>query len=153
MRSLFSAKWLTFYGATIAFVVALFSITTNYGEANLKAQPKISGRYKIIATDLPGCLKAKTLALSIEQSGIYLNGSLLESTHSTREQTAARKRPSLTGIFRQPNLELSGRAAQIQGCENFAIALSSTIAQSTLKGKLSLNNTTVDFVAQREKEQ
>jgi len=150
MKSLFNAKWLTFYGATIAFVVALFSIATNYGETHLKAQPKISGRYKMIATNLPGCLKAKTLVLAIEQSGIYLNGSLLESTHSTREQTAARKRPSLTGLFRQPNLELSGTATQIQGCENSAIVLESALAKDTLKGKLKLNNTAVNFTAQRE---
>lgn len=150
MKSLFSAKWLMFYGGTIAFVIALFSIATNYGEANLKAQPKISGRYKISATDLPGCLKSKTLILSIEQSGIYLNGSLLESDHSTQEQTASRKKPSLTGTFRQSDLELSGSAAQIQGCENSAIVLSSTIAQNTLNGRLSLNNAAVNFVAQRK---
>ncbi len=150
MKSLFNAKWLTFYGTTIAFVVALFSIATSYGESNLKAQPKISGRYKITAADLSGCLQAKTLVLSIEQSGIYLNGSLLESSHSTQEQTAARKRPSLTGVFRQPNLELSGTAAQIRGCGNSAIVLESTIAQNTMKGKFSLNDTGANFVAQRE---
>lgn len=153
MKSLFSTRWLAFYGTTIAFVVALFSIATNYGESNLKAQPKISGRYKITAADLPGCLESKTLVLSIEQSGIYLNGSLLESSHSTQAQTAVRKRSSLTGVFRQPNLELSGTAAQIPGCKNSAIVLESTIAQDTLKGKLSLNNTAASFVAQREKEQ
>ncbi|MBW4526975.1 MAG: hypothetical protein KME18_17600 [Phormidium tanganyikae FI6-MK23] len=150
MKSLFSAKWLMFYGSTIAFVIALFSIATNYGEANLKAQPKISGRYKITAKDLPGCLKSKTLILSIEQSGIYLNGSLLESTHSTQEQTALRKKPSLTGTFRQQNLELSGNAAQIQGCESDTIAIQSAIVQNTLNGELSLNNTAVNFVAQPE---
>jgi len=150
MKSLFNAKWLTFYGVTIAFVVALFSVATNYGETNLKAQPKITGRYKVIAENLPGCLKAKTLILSIEQSGIYLNGSLLESDHSTQEQTAAKKKPSLMGLFQQQNLELSGNITQIQGCENSAIALQSTIVQNTLKGKLSLNDTAVDFVAQRE---
>lgn len=150
MKSLFNAKWLTFYGTTIAFVIALFSIVTNYGEANLKAQPKISGRYKISAAELPGCLKGKYLVLSIEQSGVYLNGSLLEISHSTQEQTASRKKPSLTGKFRQPNLELSGTLRQIQGCENSAIAIQSTIDQSTLKGNLNLDNTTIDFVAKLE---
>lgn len=150
MKSLFSAKWLTFYGSTIAFVIALFSVVTNYGEANLKAEPKISGRYKLSATQLPGCLKGKDLILSIEQSGVYLNGSLLESPHSTQEQTASRKRPSLTGTFRQPNLELAGSLRQIQGCENSAIAIQSTVDQANLKGNLSLNNTTIDFVAKLE---
>ena len=150
MKSLFSAKWLTFYGATIAFVVALFNIATSYGEANLKAQPKISGRYKITTTDLPGCLKSKTLVLSIEQSGIYLNGALLASTHSAQEQAASKRKPSLIGLFQQQNLELSGTASQIQDCGNGAIAVQSTVTQNTLKGKLSLDNTAVDFVAQRE---
>ncbi|GAP95593.1 hypothetical protein [Leptolyngbya sp. NIES-2104] len=150
MKSLFSAKWLTFYGSTIAFVIALFSVVTNYGEANLKAQPKISGRYKISAAELPGCLKGKDLVLSIEQSGVYLNGSLLETSHSTQEQTASRKKPSLMGTFRQPNLELSGTLAQIEGCANSAIALQSTLNQSTLIGKLNFDNTAIDFVANSE---
>lgn len=150
MRSLFSAKWLTFYGSSIAVVIALFSLVTNYGEANLKAQPKISGRYKISATDLPGCLKGKDLILSIDQSGVYLNGSILETSHSTQEQTASRKKPSLTGKFGQPNLELSGTLRQIQGCENSQISIQSTIEQSTLNGKLSIDNTAANFVAQIE---
>lgn len=150
MKSLFSAKWLTFYGSTIAFVIALFSLVTNYGEANLKAQPKISGRYKLSATKLPGCLNGKDLVLSIEQSGVYLNGSLLEISHSTQEQTAAKKKPSLMGTFRQSNLELSGDLAQIQGCENSAIALQSTINQSTLKGRLNFDSAVIDFVATPE---
>ncbi|MBE9009949.1 hypothetical protein IQ250_06985 [Pseudanabaenaceae cyanobacterium LEGE 13415] len=150
MKSLFSAKWLAFYGSTIAFVIALFSVVTNYGEANLKAQPKISGRYKITAAKLPGCLKGKDLVLSIEQSGVYLNGSLLEIPHSTQEQTAAKKKPSLMGKFRQPNLELSGKLAQIQGCENSDISIQSTIDQTNLKGKLNFDNTAVNFSAKSE---
>jgi hypothetical protein len=90
------------------------------------------------------------LILSIDQSGIYLNGSLLEFDHSTQEQTASKKKPSLMGLFQQQNLDLSGNITQIQGCENSTIALQSTIVQNTLKGKLSLNNTAVDFVAQRQ---
>lgn len=150
MKSLFSAKWLMFYGSTIAFVIALFSVVTNYGEANLKAQPKISGRYKILAAELPGCLKGKDLVLSIGQSGVYLNGSLLETSHSTQEQTASKKKPSLMGTFRQSNLELSGTLAQIAGCENSAIALQSTINQSMLIGKLNFENAAIDFVASPE---
>jgi hypothetical protein len=151
MKSLFNAKWLTFYGTTIAFVIALFSIVTNYGEANLTAPTKISGRYKISGKTLPGCLKDKDLILAIGQSGIYLNGSLLESDHSTHEATASRKRPSLTGQFNPPKLELSGTLSQIPDCKNAAIVMKSTIAQNTLNGHLSLNNTSSNFVAQLEK--
>ncbi|BAU14148.1 hypothetical protein LEP3755_46930 [Leptolyngbya sp. NIES-3755] len=150
MKGLFSAKWLTFYGGTIAFVIALFSLVTNYGEANLKAQPKISGRYKLSATDLPGCLRGKDLILSIDQSGVYLNGSILETPHSTQEQTASKKKPSLTGKFRQPNLELSGTLPQIQGCENSQISIQSTIDKTILRGNLSLKDSASRFVAKLE---
>lgn len=150
MKSLFSVKWLTFYGATIAFVVALFSVVTNYGEANLKAPSKISGRYKISSKKLPGCLKGKDLILAIEQSGIYLNGSLLESDHSTHEATASRKKPSLTGQFNPPKIDLSGTLSQIPECQDATISIKSTIAQNTLKGNFSFNNSSINFVAQPE---
>ncbi len=37
MSNHFNLKSLAFYGAAIAFVVVLFSVTTSYGEAHVKA--------------------------------------------------------------------------------------------------------------------
>jgi hypothetical protein len=151
MKSLFNAKWLAFYGTTIVFVIALFSLVTNYGEANLKAPSRISGRYKISAKTLPGCLKGKALILAIEQSGIYLNGSLLGSDPSTQTATTVAKKSSLTGQFNSPTVELSGTLSQIPDCRDSAISIKSTIAENTLKGNLSLDNTPAPFTAQLEK--
>lgn len=148
MKSLFNAKWLTFYGATIVFVVALFSFITSYGEANLKAPSKIAGRYKITAKNLPGCLQGKDLILAIEQSGIYVNGALLASDHSIQEATTARKQSSLLGEFTPPNLALSGTLSQIPECGDARLSIKSTIAENTLKGNLSVNNNAADFIAQ-----
>ncbi|MBD1844670.1 hypothetical protein H6F89_14960 [Cyanobacteria bacterium FACHB-63] len=157
MKNLFNAKWFMFYGGTIAFVIALFSLTTRYGETKLKAPLRISGQYKVTATNLPGCLKSKTLILSIEQSGIYLNGSLLEFSAPTQEQTVSKKKPSLTGVFQQPNLELSGTTTQIAGCEQSTISIQAAIAagstattQPTLKGNLRLEQADAIFAAERQ---
>lgn len=152
MRNFFSVKWMSFYGATMLFVMALFSITTNYGEANLKAPTKISGRYRITAKTLPGCLKSESLVLSIEQSGIYLNGALLEADGEIRTQTAAKKKPSLTGLLEKQNLSLSGNLEHLQSCEqqNPTVSIDGSVAQDVLKGTLKLESQSVLFIAKRE---
>ena len=77
MRSHFNFKSLTFYGVAIGFVLILFNLVTRYGEANLKAPARIDGRYRLSIAQLPDCLKSADPVLTIQQSGIYLNGFLL----------------------------------------------------------------------------
>jgi hypothetical protein len=72
-RSFFSPKLVLFYAGTIAAVVVLFSAVTQYGEANLRAAPKIQGQYRITQSTQT-CLVGR--ALLIEQSGVYVNAIL-----------------------------------------------------------------------------
>jgi hypothetical protein len=146
---------MSFYGVAILFVMALFSVTTNYGEANLKAPMKIAGRYRITAKNLPGCLKSEPLVLSIEQSGIYLSGSLLEADERIQTQTAAKKKPDLTGLWENQNLSLSGDLIHLRSCEpeELTIQIQGSIAKNLLKGTLKLGSETVPFIARREENQ
>lgn len=150
----FNRKSLIFYGSILTFVVTLFNLTASYGEANLKAPEKISGRYRFNAKNLPGCFKAETLILTIEQSGIYLNGSLLSQEDSTHKVTAARKRPQLKGLF-QNQIELSGKPS-LETCQAESVAqlirIQGVIQQSTFKGKLYLPSGEFNLIAQREPE-
>ncbi|OUC16504.1 MAG: hypothetical protein B0A82_01130 [Alkalinema sp. CACIAM 70d] len=68
---------LIFYASAITLVVTLFMIVTRYGEANLKAEKKIAGKYTI-ATSSSKTLNGQVLEL--DQSGIYLNGGLYAAT-------------------------------------------------------------------------
>jgi hypothetical protein len=155
MHDLFTLKELGFYGAAISIVVGLFMVTTNYSEANLKAPTKIAGRYRVDAKEFPGCLKAESLVLSIEQSGIYLSGSLLASEESIQTQTAARKKPSLTGLWEKGTVALSGAPKHLESCaqENAAIEIHGTVVQNLLEGELKVGNERVKFVAQHEEDE
>ncbi|GAX41994.1 hypothetical protein NIES4075_29920 [Tolypothrix sp. NIES-4075] len=104
-------KWksLALYGLTIVAVMVLFKAVTTYGESNLKAASQISDRYRLMFADnLPNCEKLDDMILNIQQSGIYLNGSLLSALNNT-DLTSSHQKPSLTGILRNQQLSLSGK--------------------------------------------
>lgn len=83
-------KTLAFYTTVISSVLLLFKIVTAYGENNLKAPIAISRRYRLTNLEnLPNCQKPDTLMLNIQQSGMFLNGSLL-STTNTKEKSQAK---------------------------------------------------------------
>ncbi len=138
MGSHFNLKSLSFYGGAIAFVVVLFSVVTAYGEANLKAPQKIDGRYQISAPDLPGCLKSDQLVLLVQQSGIYLTGSLLTADTIDTLGKRAAERPSMTGHWDHQQLTLDGTASYLPRCQG-VVKIQGTIAASTLNGTLSLS--------------
>jgi hypothetical protein len=151
MGNHFSLKSLSFYGGAIAFVVVLFSVVTAYGEANLKAAQKIDGRYQIPAQALPGCLKSEQLILLVQQSGVYLTGSLLAAeTFDTLGRRAA-ERPAMTGKWDNQRLTLQGAASYLPQCQG-EVKLQGTIAQQTLTGTLSLSSAPGDipFAAELE---
>jgi hypothetical protein len=154
MGNHFNLKSLGFYAGAITFVVTLFSVVTAYGEANLKAAQKIDGRYQIPAQDLPGCLKSDQLVLLVQQSGIYLTGSLLAAdTIETLGQRAA-ECPSMTGSWEKQRLTLHGEARYLPKCQG-TVKVQGTIAEQTLNGTLSLSSTPGDipFTAQYEASQ
>lgn len=105
----FNLKSLTFYGVAITSVLVLFKTVTVYGENNLKAPPPINGRYRLtLSENLPNCEKSDTLTLNIEQSGIYLNASVLPANANPGTD----EKHSLAGIFRNQQLNLSGKVGK-----------------------------------------
>jgi hypothetical protein len=160
MSSHFNLKSLVFYGSAIGAVVILFSVVTAYGEAQLKAPIQIKGRYQIAAQDLPGCLKSKQLLLMIEQSGIYLNGSLLPGDAAEKLVKKAEERPSLTGRWSNQQLVLNGPLSQLPNCQS-EVNIQGTIEgtpqagkldQATLNGTIRLSSepTAASFTAKQE---
>jgi hypothetical protein len=146
----FSLKSLTFYGVAIGSVVTLFSLTTAYGEANLRPSTKIAGRYRLHAQTLPGCLKTEALVLTVQQSGIYLNATLAEP--GATPAPSAKLKPSLHGFWRSQQLTLAGRPTALKACQPTAteVQIQGTIAQKLLKGTIGLGTAApADFTAER----
>lgn len=152
----FNLKSLAFYGGAIGAVVALFSFSTAYGEANLKAPTKLNGRYRIAAQALPGCLKTEALILTIEQSGVYLSGSLLNADETDKTLTASKKQSSLTGMFDREQLTLSGVPSHLDACLKIAqipeVLVQGAVTEGTITGKIRLGSgsASVNFVGKRE---
>ncbi|MEH2055865.1 MAG: hypothetical protein V7K97_06795 [Nostoc sp.] len=105
----FNFKSLAFYGVAIISVLVLFKTVSVYGENNLKAPPAVNGRYRLtLAENLPNCEKSDTLTLNIEQSGIYLNASVLPANANADTD----EKHSLAGIFKNQQLNLSGKVGR-----------------------------------------
>lgn len=154
----FNFKSLAFYGTAIGSVVILFKIVTVYGQ-NLKAPFPIDGRYRITTQNLPKCLQSDDLILNIQQSGIYLNGSLLaisknaEMPSASTSETRLEEKPSLVGRWTNQQLTLSGPVTNLSSCNNkLNLTIQASVNRETLSGQMTLNSTTqpVQFTAQRE---
>ncbi|MHC5599748.1 MAG: hypothetical protein ACYTXC_28090 [Nostoc sp.] len=105
----FNFKSLAFYGVAIISVLVLFKTVSAYGEKNLKAPPIVNGRYRLtLAENLPNCEKSDTLTLNIEQSGIYLNASVLPANANADTD----EKHSLAGILKNQQLNLSGKVGR-----------------------------------------
>ncbi len=150
----FNVKTIIFYGAMIGSVIVLFKAVTAYGETNLKAPPPIDGSYRINSDNLPGCLKNETLTLVINQSGIYLGGSLLPVNQNGELEIAADEKPSLDGRWQTNRLSLSGKMPHLTRCPSSQkVNIEGIIKDNILTGKISVNseNQEVNFSAKREK--
>lgn len=151
MKGHFSPKSLIFYGCAIGSVTLLFSLASAYGEANLKAPDRIDGRYPLSVSSLPKCLQAESLILNVQQSGVFLTGSLLPNSASERMVQMARDRPSLIGNWRNPQLTLEGNVKYLPNCEG-KISLQGIVDQDGLKGAFRLGSEPgkTSFSAKRE---
>lgn len=158
MIGFLNLRSLAFYGSAIAGVVVLFSVTTSYGEAHLKAPEKIDGRYRIESSNLPDCFNAKPLILVVQQSGVYLTGSLLPEDAAEAVVTTATERPLLTGQWDNHQLTLQGAVNGLPNCPN-PIQIEGTIAAPVAQGKdaprslngvLKLKSAAVNFTAQQD---
>ncbi len=147
----FKPKSLIFYAVAIGSVLLLFNRVTAYGNSNLQAPQNIKGTYPIKAQNLPECLGADSLALKLEQSGIYLVGSLMKS--QTETGTSAEEKLPLTGEWQGGNLSLSGSITEQSCPEDTQVAIAGSINQETLNGQLIFNaDPPIEFTAQRQTE-
>lgn len=159
----FKFKSLVFYSATIGGVVILFNGVTAYGENQLKAPPPIGGSYQISTQNLPICLKPDRLVLTIQQSGIYLFGSLLSAKTEGKTASAAEEKPSLTGRMSNQQLILEGLVPGIANCNpslqqattsvgSISVKIQGVVKGETLIGQITLSSIpkAVEFTSQRE---
>lgn len=155
MSSHFSLKSLAFYGLAITSVLTLFSLTTAYGDANLKAPHKIDGRYAINTQLGLSCLAGKPMVLMLQQSGIYLTGSLLLPDAPEQTVEMAAERPTLTGRWDDVKIRMDGSLAYIPGCQEEQVTLEGSIAQEVLNGTMRFSSTATSpkFTAQRQAKQ
>jgi hypothetical protein len=169
MKIQFSRKVVLFYAGTLGAVVLLFQQVTQYGETHLQAPPNLNGRY-VSVDRLPGCPIATRLALDIQQSGIYLSGSLrLLNPQTATEKTApvtGEEKPSLHGLWQSEQLMLSGSTPAFADCQTSTDSTTSSPTSSTvpvniegslrsepasLNGKIGLGTAEpIAFTAQRE---
>lgn len=153
-----SVKSLAFYGSAIGLVVLLFKGVTTYG-TTMKAPPPIDGRYRITTQNLPGCLNSESLLLIIQQSGVYLNGSLVSVKTEEQLATAMEQKPSLTGKWNNQNqtqpLNLTGSLNEIKECQNQSISIRGLVNDKIIKGQIKLETIPqiVGFTAVKENSQ
>ncbi len=143
MSSHFSFKSLSFYAIAIGSVLLLFNVVTTYGESRLKAPSSIGGRYRLaFASNLPGCAKPEPLLLQIDQSGVYANGVILPASTTTENPMSIEERLTLTGLFQDKQLNLSGTVPQSVLCNQSsasgtkAIAITSRIEADKMVGEI-----------------
>ncbi|MBD2664518.1 hypothetical protein B6N60_03845 [Richelia sinica FACHB-800] len=111
----FNFKSLGFYGGAITIVLILFKTVTAYGENNLVASPMLNTRYSFNFTNtIPDCQLPQNLTLYIQQSGIYVNASLIPvKTNADTESPL-----HLTGKLNNQQLNLSGKIDKSILCQN-----------------------------------
>jgi len=146
----FKPKSLIFYAVAIGSVVLLFNRVTAYGNKHLKASQNIEGRYPIKAEPLPDCLQSDTLALKLEQSGIYLVGAL---TKQPKAAPSSQEKLSLTGERQGENLSLAGPITDRACPDDTRVAIAGSLNQETLSGQLTVNSEPpVKFTTRRQVE-
>lgn len=147
----FKPKSLIFYAVAIGSVVILFNRVTAYGNSHLKAAQNIEGRYPIKASNLPECLKSDSLALKLQQSGIYLVAALSKSQPNAAP--SSQEKLSLTGERQGEKLSLAGPITERSCPDDTRVAIAGSLNQETLSGQLTVNSEPpVKFTARRQLE-
>lgn len=150
MSSHFSPKSLAFYGIAITSVTILFSVVSAYGEKNLQAPRLIDGKFPLMAQALPGCLAAQPLILTVQQSGVYLNGALVTADAPENVLRMAQERPSLTGKWDTQQMLLTGVTNHLPNCQQ-QVKIQGNVQQDRLSGTVQVGSASpVVFVSQRE---
>ena len=133
------SKHILFYVTVIAAVLVLFQVVSAYGEANLKAPPNLNGRY-LSASAPPGCPEGDRLVLTLQQSGIYVNGTLALEAASLAQnpqntEATSEEKSSLTGLWKQEQLSLSGETNALTTCAVEGDQRSERVRRSGLQGR------------------
>ncbi len=160
MGNHFNIKSLTFYAVAIGSVLLLFNVVTTYGENNLKASKTIGGSYRLSFTNnLPGCPQIAPLILQLDQSGTYINAAVLKpAAKNVQNSMSAAEKPTLTGLFKEQQLTLTGKVAKSVLCGfsqesgESAIAITSRIDGENLAGEIAVNGESAKtpFTTQKE---
>ncbi len=128
-------KQLSFYIVAIIFVLILFSLTTSYGETNLKTANKIEGNYKMQSI-IPNC--GDNLQLIIEQSGIYINAAIAplgKNSNDKPKNTVF----DLSGKWQGQKLSLLGNS---NTCKSL-IEIMAGVENQQIIGKITISNGTI----------
>jgi len=145
-------NYLIFYIVTMATVLGLFQLTSAYGETHLKAPPNLNGRY-LSTSAPPGCPTDRRLALTIQQSGIYLNGAaeLAQATEKVPTEPIQPEQLTLIGHWRQQQVTLAGHSPALPVCgttastvnveASFQPPATNPATEAALVGQLNLSNT------------
>jgi hypothetical protein len=145
----FNPSHIKFYLIAISSVGMLFSIVTAYGESNLKAPPKISGLYEIESTNLSDCLNSKPLQLTIQQSGLYISGSLQSKGDRNKNKSTSENNLPLIGRWQDGGFSVAGAVTDVEGCDRAQpLTIIATVKDKRLEGKIAFFSNTSDFTAQ-----
>jgi hypothetical protein len=161
-------RHLAFYGSAIGFVLGLFALVTNYGEAHLKTAQDIEGSYVFKLPASANCGSGEPSGmLTIQQSGVYIVGALTNPALPNHQ--SALKSLTLSGQWKNQQLSLAGEVpmsvlcASAKGKETMAVNIEGAIAMRqdptalqklpksvTLTGTLSLDTAKSPLTAQRQ---
>lgn len=148
----FSRKSLIFYGVAISSVVLLFNGVARYGTTHLKAPIAIDGNYELRLTPIAQCPQPDPLLLRIQQSGIYVNGALLNDEGEGTSKGAVVPL-TLDGKWRSSKLELQGKVSPLILCGQAVktVTIVSTLDQDNLVGELTFTGLTDSFAFQGDR--
>lgn len=130
----FNFKSLVFYSTAISSVLILFKVVTAYGESNLKPPPTLDSRYRLVLHDnLQVCKQLNPIVLNVQQSGIYLNGSIASANLNNKMSVANATASSLSGKLNHQQLNLSGKVPRTLLCHAPDVAVQQGSSISVVK--------------------
>ncbi|NKB18303.1 MAG: hypothetical protein HC770_09995 [Pseudanabaena sp. CRU_2_10] len=105
--------------------------------------------YEIESTNLSDCLNSKPLQLTIQQSGLYISGSLQSKDDRNKNKSTSENNLTLKGRWRDGKLSVAGAVTEVEGCDRTqSLTITATVKGRRLEGKIAFLSNTSDFTAQ-----